>query len=431
MKRLQLLLLGLAMVIAGDTISQEFVLGGEYRPRLEYTHGLRDLVGPDDDFGLHITQRTRLNMQYNQNALTSKLSLQDVRTWGNQSQLVGNEANAFSVHEAWFQVGLGQSKIVAIKAGRQEIIYDDHRMFGNVGWAQQARSHDALLLKFKTGTNSKLDVGIAYNQDAPKATSTIYLTPGSYKSMHYAWFHSDFNGGLGLSLLAMNKGDQVNNGNEYEDRFSQTFGTHLTYKKSKIGIALNAFYQTGKAPSFNEKDLAAHLLGFDFKYGISEKATLFLGYERQSGNSQVDPDEKQNAFSPYFGTNHKFNGHMDYFYVGNHSNSVGLQDIYGKIKFGFSKAKLGIDVHMFSSAADVADPNDPTKALSAYLGTEIDVYTSFKVGSGVSAQIGYSQMLPSESMVVLKGGSKDEIQNWLYAMLTVKPTFFKYKKENK
>ena len=31
----------------------------------------------------------------------------------------------------------------AFKVGRQEINYDDARIFGNVDWAMQARSHDA------------------------------------------------------------------------------------------------------------------------------------------------------------------------------------------------------------------------------------------------------------------------------------------------
>jgi hypothetical protein len=30
----------------------------------------------------------------------------------------------------------------SMKLGRQEVIYDNSRIFGNVDWAQQGRSHD-------------------------------------------------------------------------------------------------------------------------------------------------------------------------------------------------------------------------------------------------------------------------------------------------
>ena len=40
-----------------------------------------------------------------------------------------------------------------------------------------------------------------------------------------------------------------------------------------------------------------------------------------------DKDYKENnSFTPFYGTNHKFNGHMDYFYVGNHIGNVGLRE---------------------------------------------------------------------------------------------------------
>ncbi len=42
------------------------------------------------------------------------------------------------------------------------------------------------------------------------------------------------------------------------------------------------------------------------------------------------------AFTPLYGTNHKFNGWMDYFYVGNHGSSIGLQDINAKILVNFN-----------------------------------------------------------------------------------------------
>ena len=52
----------------------------------------------------------------------------------------------------------------------------------------------------------------------------------------------------------------------------------------------------------------------------------------QSRNDYNGDASENKAFTPFYGTNHKFNGFMDYFHVGNHANSVGLIDIYTKVK---------------------------------------------------------------------------------------------------
>ncbi len=423
----------LLLILAGSMASytQEIEISGEFRPRTEYTHGLKTLAAENQDPGFHTTQRTRLNAGYKGNWAEAYLSAQDVRTWGNQRQLVGNEDNALSIHQAWAKAYIGKARKAAIKAGRQEIIYDDSRFFGNVGWAQQARSHDALLLQFTPGTVSKLDIGLAFNQNAPILNSTVYTVPGNYKTIQFAWFNTKLNDELGLSLLALNNGVQVSGGipTEFDTKFSQTFGTHLNYKKDKLGLTANAYLQTGKAPVYTKTDLSAYLLGFDLSYKLSDIVTGIIGGELQSGNSQTDQDAKQKAFTPLYGTNHKFNGHMDYFYVGNHGGSVGLADIYAKAKFKLPKVGLGADLHFFSAAADVRDPATTNDAMPAYLGTELDLSSKFKLNPMVNAGIGYSHMFPSETMEVLKGGSKDATQNWIYAMVSFNPKFIKSLKE--
>ena len=125
----------------------QFSLSGEFRPRTEFSHGYKSLASPDQEASLFTAQRTRLNFDYKNDLYKVKLTLQDVRAWGSQKQLVSNEDFATSVHEAWAEVFFTEK--ISLKAGRQELVYDDHRIFGSVGWANQARSHDVALLKFK------------------------------------------------------------------------------------------------------------------------------------------------------------------------------------------------------------------------------------------------------------------------------------------
>jgi hypothetical protein len=68
---------------------------------------------------------------------------------------------------------------MSIKIGRQELIYDDSRLVGNLDWLQQARRHDMALLK-TMHHGWQVDLGYAFNQntDAFGTTGTSYV-PGN------------------------------------------------------------------------------------------------------------------------------------------------------------------------------------------------------------------------------------------------------------
>ena len=108
---------------------------------------------------------------------------------------------------------------------------------------------------------------------------------------------------------------------------------------------------------------------------------------------------------------------MDYFYVGNHVNNVGLNDLYGKLSFSTEKISIATMLHIFSSSNEIAAGSD------SYLGTELDLSFGYKFEENVSLSLGYSQMFGGNSMELLKGGDSSQISNWAYLMLTVKPKF--------
>lgn len=410
----------LSLGFYNQTFSQ-FVLSGEITPRTELSHGYGTLANPDQDNSLFTAQRTRLNFLYTAEKVKTGLVLQDVRSWGNQPQLVQNEDFAASVHEAWAEVNF--TKSLSLKAGRQELVYDDSRMLGNVGWAHQARSHDLALFKFDKGL--KIHLGFAYNENMDRATN-LYGVDGNYKAMQFLWLNKSF-GDLSVSFLALNNGteklahDSLSSAPEY----SQTIGPRLVYKKGKVNLAGTYYQQMGKSGG---ADVAANYFHVEGAYQLLENLNVKVGYEHLSGNDQTkDPDE-QKAFSPLYGTNHKFNGFMDYFYVGkpgkNHFNSVGLNDIYLNLTTKIKKVSVAAYVHLFSTAADLADATG--KAMDAALGTEIDLVCAYKLNDISTIKAGYSHMLATQTMETLKEsvpGAKDEMNNWAWIMLSVTPTF--------
>lgn len=378
----------LALLLGGATYAHaQFSMDAEIRPRTEYRLGTKDALSTaTTEESLSTTQRSRLNLNYTEDLYTLRVSAQDVRTWGAVGTLDKGVSDAFAIHEAWAEINLTDN--VAFKAGRQEVIYDDHRIFGNVGWAQQGRSHDLALLKY-TG-NMTVHLGYANNGDENAAAG--------YDIMQYLWLNKSF--------------DQFKASGLYLDTDGLiTMGGRLSTEVNGVKVNANYYLQ-------DDENTEASLMGFDATYKLNDQVSLGVGYESQSGNSQIEDNGINNAFQPLFGTNHKFNGHMDYFYVGNHKGSVGLNDMFFNMNYKFNdKISAKATYHLFSAAEDMANDLDDD------LGNEIDLSLGYNFTKGVSFKLGHSIYNATESMVDLKGGSVGENNNWSWFMLVVKPKF--------
>lgn len=475
MKNLKQLFLLLIIASSFPTFAQ-FTLDGEIRPRFEYRNGFKNVLDSTQDPAAFVDQRTRINFGYKSEGYIFKVALQDVRVWGSQPQTVGtasqqnNDGAYTTVHEAWVEALLSEKW--SLKFGRQEIAYDDHRIFGDLGWAQQARAHDAAILKYKT-EKTKVDVGFAFNQDKAALTGTVAQF-GSYKAMQYLWLNHQLSEQLNASVLFLNLGkeqlDYDSSGvapgtatTYYKDNYSQTAGTRLVYKKDKFQLAGAFYYQMGVDGNRNmvfsdvkgeyNREIQAMNARIEAMYKISKKFSIDAGFEHLSGQSQTDTSFSyrtvNHSFTPHFGTNHKFNGYMDYFYVGNHIGSVGLNDAFLGLKYTHDKFWLKADVHYFLAAAPVRDGYkimldnnaaiiagtplsevDQYQEMDNYLGTEIDFTFGFKLAKDVDVKGGYSVLMNTETLSYLKGvtdingrGLEKNSNGWGWLMITVKPKF--------
>ncbi len=430
----------LAIILSSNySISNaQTTLTGEIRPRFEYRHGFGTPIDTLQKSAQFVQQRTRLNFGYKSEKVSVGIVVQDIRVWGNQAQLNTYDVNTYGIHEGWAEYNF--NKKISMKLGRQELNYDDQRILGAVDWAQQARSHDAFLLKF-TDTTFAAHFGVAYNQDNISSVATA-STLGTYKEMQYLWLNKQIKS-LNISLLALNVGKQspvsVNS-----TRYITTAGTRIEYKTKPLFAGLNFYYQMGdEMGAYSSKNaprkVNAMNVAFDAAYTLKEKFTFGLGYEYLSGQSQTDTTtaykDVNHAFNPVFGTNHKFNGYMDYYYVGNHLNNVGLQDVIIRFKYKAEKWNVGLDFHHFLTAADVLDTKELSKtgnytAKDASLGNEIDLTFNYKLKGGVNLTAGYSHYLTSETLGFVKGikdykgdGRTDQTNNWAYVMISFKPVF--------
>ncbi len=405
----------------------QFDVNGQLIERAEYRNGYGRIISTTTKPSGFIGQRLRLQVGYKMKKLQFYASIQDVRIWGNTSQIKITDG-LLSLHEGWAELAV--DSFWSVKVGRQELNYDNARFLGNLDWALQARAHDFALLKFEK-KRSKLHIGIGYNQNAESLSESLYTITNQYKTAQMAWYnykHKEFE----LSALFWNNGrqfikyDSLNKVVDKDLRFSQTIGiSALKYSFWKNGIvSMFAYYQFGKDVS--NQNLQAYDLSLQVSQVFSlnsEKKSSFkmtLGAELLSGTNSNNTSNLNRSFNPMYGTNHAHNGYMDYFYVGGRfENSVGLTDIYIRMKYDINKKWfIAADVHNFMTNATIFKG---TESLSKQLGLEIDLTAGVIITEDVSLQLGYSQFLPSYPSKYMQTSNIAINQNWAYLMLVVRP----------
>ncbi|WP_111309742.1 alginate export family protein [Confluentibacter sediminis] len=414
MKRFCFLIL--LMVLNQVIFSQNLELSAEIRPRYEFRNGYKSLIDDGQEPASFVSQRSRLNIGFEQDKLQLILRVQDVRVWGDVATNMSNSSNSIAIFEGYAQYNL--NSLWSFKIGRQVLSYDDQRIMGEVDWAQQGRSHDAFLISFAPNKKHHLDVGISVSSQKETIIETNYDV-NNYKNMQFSRYEYNLDASY-LSFLFLNNGFQFEQSDsDLVTLYLQTFGVFYKVNKFKWSGEFSIYGQTGELA--NDNIFAWYAGGF-LKYNVADDWQIGIGGEYLSGTAMDDTSGKNKSFNPLFGTNHKFNGYMDYFYVGNHINSVGLLDAYANLKFARKKFNLTITPHLFSAAETVL--LDGTNKMTDYLGTEIDLVANYKLQKDINLNAGYSQLFASNTMEVLKGGNVDKTQNWAWIMVVIKPELF-------
>ncbi|WP_461100888.1 alginate export family protein [Spirosoma koreense] len=421
----RLALLGALLLSIQPKLVAQMSLVGQLRTRTELRNGLGNLPVKGAPMAAFTSQRARLTFGYKWDRVTFGLAIQDVRVWGQDASTISNaDGNRLMVHEAWADLVLLnradstiQSKAIdylSLKIGRQEMIYDDSRLIGNLDWLQQARRFDAALLKAQH-KGWALDLGFGFNQNTDAfGVAGTYYTPANvptsalstqnvtlsipagflptsgkggapvvtnaistngqnqqFKSFQMAYLTRKFNRTKFSALVFKDDFQKyridsigtATTGYVYGRRYDQlgtysrvTYGAMLTgqlgapAKPTQLLWQAFGYWQNGRDRDGLQIRQAHH-------YGANltiQKGALSAGpgYEVLSGNNDATiRSGETNRFDPLYGTPHKFWGLMDYFYAGTGSPTGGLQDAYLKFKYTGKRLTTTFDVHYFALAS--------------------------------------------------------------------------------
>ncbi|MCX6270124.1 MAG: alginate export family protein [Bacteroidetes bacterium] len=412
---------GSLLLFTIDSFAQ-FSLSGEYRPRSEYRDGYTRLPDSSTTPAYFVSQRIRLSSTYSNRNMTYRLTLQEVRVWGDEK--TKSKTATLNVYEAWMDWKLADS--LKLKIGRQELVYDNERIFGNNNWTQIGQAHDAIVLKARY-RGWKADVGMAFNQSKENTFGTSYNNEespieGNYKSLNFIWIEKSIHS-FRFSVFEVADGFQKSQ-TTATTYLRSTSGANLYYTRKKVTLAARAYYQLGQTQG--GQDIRAFYLNPEVTYTVNKTLTVNPGVEIISGKDYTDASsDEYNSFSTLYGTGHKFTGHMDYFTnFPVHTKLAGLVTPYVRVIWKFSeRTKFGLDYNYFALQNNYVRPGQ-TEPVDKALGSEVDLNCSINFPGDINLFFGYSIMLAQKSMEYITGGDSGKQGQWAFLMLTLKPTLF-------
>ena len=436
--------------------------GGEFLTRYEVLE--RNDFNDSTEADSYFQSRVRLDANVNVNDSTSAyIQLQSNRTWGDNfegaatgADPAGNSAGgsfdandldaSVGVHQAYFTLNNFATLPVDLRVGRQEVILDGHRLFGDTLWTMGENSHDAIRLDHK---HDNISLAYAYIQGSEERRAndandqddiTAHLAYLNYAgilggklSITYAYL----NDGCGsvVSSACTNLEDDVHNigfrqagqlyGIDYRGEYYYQWGDATATRAAGLGA--------GTAGAAVDRD--AYMFGVRIGKAfnnVTMKPSLTVWYDYLSGSS--DEDARNNdykSFNTLFDTGHKFYGLLDQFLgVGTNSatggtRGFGLQDAAIKAKISPMPGwTVKADYHWFYTAEGVAGSNARSGLVGNNdndLGTELDVTVVNKYNANTTVMIGYSNFNASSTLRAMNTnitGSADA--NWFYAQFHVK-----------
>jgi hypothetical protein len=350
--------------------------------------------------------------------------------------------DAFDLHQAYLTFGNPKAFPLTARIGRQELFYGDERLIGKGNWSNTGRSFDAIKLRMENsfGWVDAFTSRVVVADDGNFNVSNDYdqfsgIYAGSKKLM--PWQDTQ------VYFVSRNYGQQAPNaiapgvpGSPATERDIYSVGTLWKSNPDAFNgwdYSVEGVFQFGRVYNTAQKkslDQQSHALfassGYTWK-SSSYAPRLGLGYEYGSGDGNAN-DGKVETFENLFGTQHKPYGLMDL---------AGARNMHiPKISFSVKPQKnitLAADclAFMLATTDDYFYPEAGSgrksngygihSEYSSYVGTELDLYATYKINSWSSFELGYGHLFPGnyidDTAHAVARSSVDA--DWLYTQLTL------------
>lgn len=398
--------------------AQNIIIDGEIRPRTEYDDGFGKPIFKTNDPGIFTSQRTRIGITFTSGLLTTQITLQDSRIYGQYANSTTNATTG--IFEAWANMLLFPG--ASLTMGRQAIKYDDNRLFSAAAWSTTGTTHDLALFKYSIN-DFQAHLGLAYNNNSEIASETFYTATNKYRSMAYVWLSAPTYKGFTVSAIAIDEGLQDTLGLKGTANYKKTdtnqaftYGGNVKYEDANVPVSglATAYFQGGLNPA--HKKYAGKLIALKLNYTPITPLTMSIGTDYISGDNDGSNDGKISNFHKLYGANHSFNGYMEYWKP---NLTLGLIDYYG-IATGKIGKNLSLEgtFHVFNNEYKAA-------TYGKDMGSELDLLATYKLNPWSTVQGGYCRYFANTNTRKALSVAASDIRapQWAYVMFTIKPTF--------
>jgi Alginate export len=392
-------------------------IGVEHRGRLEGVSGAGFAADREDLYWLN---RFRVTARFSMRPwLSAAIQAQDARVEGRNGPVAGAPfRDQFDLRLAQVDVGSFEKNRIAVRAGRQELVFGDQRLVGHLNWLNTARSFDGVRGVFR---HKKIRV------DAFAASVVTMLVDDFNRSGGGNYFY-----GSDAQLAVLPLGgilepyEFVRNTRNLRTEVgapgtltSSTSGVRLVGKFSPLtDYNIEMALQRGSLATDDISAWAGHWLAGRTITLASTTYRAFGEYNYASGDD-VPGDGKRGTFDHLYPTPHDKYGLAD---------QVGWKNIH-HLRTGIElrpqpKLAIGSSYHSFwlaaardalYSAGGAVIARIPAGAPDRHVGQELDIQATFTPSVRLQIHGGYSHIFPG---AFLKAATPGESYSGPYVMVT-------------
>ncbi len=257
--------------------------------------------------------------------------------------------------------------------GRQQIVLDDQRFVGDVGWRQNDQTFDGFRSQWSWDSGFALDYSYVYRVNRIFGQHNRTVQPAQWSGDNH-FLHLQYNFLEQHSIVAFaylldidertgwSPNNSVNNSSDsYGLRYSGVFGM----------FSVNASYA-------HQTDAGGSYLDYDADYYAVEGTAAFFGLKGTLGYEVLGSDNGVGFKTP-LATLHKFQGWADMFLV---TPADGIEDLYFGVAGSAGPINLAATWHDFQAEQGNGD-----------FGSELDLAATWPVSKQWNLQLKYANFM--------------------------------------
>ena len=393
-----------------DSLTRQFVMDVEIRPRAEYTSNY--ILPPNDSIDpyFYITQRNRISMQYVREKWLIKSDVQEIHLWDQNNK--ASKVGSINFYQLFFET---KFKSVNFRLGRQSVLLDNGRLFSDAPWAQQGRSHEGIrIMKYSKHTSN--DFFFLFTRNYNDEFETFYSPVASNRYKYLLMNNFHYNSNKYFSFNSMNIVDFLKSTTSDQMYTRATTGGRIEFKKTQWYYTLNSYLQFGKNPKGQK--LFAYYIQPEIRLTL-KNSIWRLGAEIISGSSSSLATNESGDFDVLYGVTWKFNGNMNVFT--RFPADVGGKGLVNPYLFTTipinPKLSLRSDFHLFYNQYPLL--NNLGHEMTKFLGLENDFSLKYQPVKDLEINYAFSFYKSTESMKYLpKIQDENKLALWSYLMVS-------------